>query len=503
MVGVIVGTQTVVMNPLVSITVNPLPNANATVSSPTICIGTSSIISVPSSANTSYSLAPGGNIITSIAVSPTVTTNYILTAQDDVTTCINTSTITIVVNTMPVNVNWNPPPICLGGAPIHLNQTLAPGAMHGGTWTTTGGGLSGDSLLALPTGAGTTFMVTYSAGTGSCAASQTDSLTVHNLPLVTVNSATICAGNPATVTASGAHTYTWNTGAVGDSIIVSPTGNTNYTVTGTSVYGCVNTASATVNVHAPPTINVSSVTICAGTATTLTASGASSYTWNTGATTAFIIVTPTITTSYTVSGTGTHNCITTDIATVTVNPIPNLVVNSDTICPGDTSLLIAHGAATYTWMPLAGLSGSFDSLIVASPTVTTIYTVTGTIASGCKNTTTFTITISNDSTFCSKATSSTNGAAQVHNAFSPNGDGLNDLFIIDNIGEFPNNQVYIYNRWGQLLWNKSNYNNTSVVWDGKTAEGTILYAGTYFYIIENAGPKSLKGWVEITSVNSK
>ena len=90
---------------------------------------------------------------------------------------------------------------------------------------------------------------------------------------------------------------------------------------------------------------------------------------------------------------------------------------------------------------------------------------------------------------------------QVHNAFSPNGDGLNETFIVDNIGEFINNHVYIYNRWGQLLWNKQGYNNTSIVWDGKNQEGTTLYAGTYFYIIENVGPKSLKGWVEITSAS--
>jgi gliding motility-associated-like protein len=89
----------------------------------------------------------------------------------------------------------------------------------------------------------------------------------------------------------------------------------------------------------------------------------------------------------------------------------------------------------------------------------------------------------------------------VHNAFSPNGDGLNDFFIIDGIENYSNNHVYIFNRYGQQLWDKPGYNNTTTVWDGKTKDGTALYAGTYFYIIEIDSKKPMKGWVEITSIN--
>ena len=89
----------------------------------------------------------------------------------------------------------------------------------------------------------------------------------------------------------------------------------------------------------------------------------------------------------------------------------------------------------------------------------------------------------------------------VHNAFSPNGDGLNETFIIDNIDAYPSNHVYIYNRYGQLLWNEPGYNNTSVVWGGKTQDGKTLYAGTYFYIIDIDTKKPMKGWVEITSTS--
>ncbi|HEX7415168.1 MAG TPA: gliding motility-associated C-terminal domain-containing protein [Bacteroidia bacterium] len=85
-----------------------------------------------------------------------------------------------------------------------------------------------------------------------------------------------------------------------------------------------------------------------------------------------------------------------------------------------------------------------------------------------------------------------------HNAFSPNGDGLNDTYIIDGIENYPNNHVYFFNRWGQQLWDKAHYDNITIVWNGKDSKGDALYAGTYFYVIDIDGKKPMKGWVEIT-----
>ena len=104
----------------------------------------------------------------------------------------------------------------------------------------------------------------------------------------------------------------------------SNTANTNYNVTGTSLAGCVssNTAVSTVTVNANPTISASasSAIICAGEATTLSATASSTtYTWNTGATTASLSVSPTTTTNYTVTTTGTNGCTGTANVNVTVN----------------------------------------------------------------------------------------------------------------------------------------------------------------------------------------
>lgn len=83
--------------------------------------------------------------------------------------------------------------------------------------------------------------------------------------------------------------------------------------------------------------------------------------------------------------------------------------------------------------------------------------------------------------------------------FSPNGDGLNDTWIIGNIENFPNNSVHIYNRWGNQIIGITNYNNANNSWNGQSSSGTVLPNGTYFYVIElNNGAGVKKGWVELT-----
>lgn len=87
----------------------------------------------------------------------------------------------------------------------------------------------------------------------------------------------------------------------------------------------------------------------------------------------------------------------------------------------------------------------------------------------------------------------------VYSGFSPNGDGLNDTWIIQGIENFPNNKVNIYNRWGNALAKFTNYDNDKNVWKGEMPNGGIVPSGTYFYIMElNDGRGFKKGWVEVT-----
>lgn len=89
----------------------------------------------------------------------------------------------------------------------------------------------------------------------------------------------------------------------------------------------------------------------------------------------------------------------------------------------------------------------------------------------------------------------------VYNAFSPDGDGVNDVFYIENITQFPGNTVEIYNRWGQKLAEIKDYDNANNAWRGTIgASSQQAVAATYFYIIDlKNGSAPLKGWLELTN----
>ncbi|MCC6180523.1 MAG: T9SS type A sorting domain-containing protein, partial [Bacteroidia bacterium] len=158
---------------------------------------------------------------------------------------------------------------------------------------------------------------------------------------------TICSGQSVTLTATGATSYTWNTGQNTASIVVSPTTTTTYIVT-----GIVNSVSKKdtiiVNVNPKPTVNAGAdQNICAGNSTTITATGASSYSWNTGQSTASFPVTPTSTTTYIVTGTSL-GCSAKDTVIVTVKPLPN--VNFTKIVNGaNVQFTGPAGNTNYSW----------------------------------------------------------------------------------------------------------------------------------------------------------
>ncbi len=90
-------------------------------------------------------------------------------------------------------------------------------------------------------------------------------------------------------------------------------------------------------------------------------------------------------------------------------------------------------------------------------------------------------------------------AIQFLNAFSPNGDGINDTWIIVNVEleEYQDNSVEIFNRWGQMIWSIDDYDNGERVWRGRTNGGEELSSGTYYYIVK-VGETTHKGYIELT-----
>ena len=204
----------------------------------------------------------------------------------------------------------------------------------------------GSTFTMTPTGALT---YTYSSGTAvvtptastsytiigenaaGCLGTEICNVAVNALPTLTVNSGAICSGQSFTMVPTGASTYTYS----GGSGIVSPTTTATYTITGTDANGCVTAIDAIslVTVNANPTISATSnfTLICTGETVTLNASGATSYTWNTGVTTASVTDSPTVTTTYTVNANDANGCSGSSNVTVNVNDcvgLQNLAVNT-------------------------------------------------------------------------------------------------------------------------------------------------------------------------------
>lgn len=286
--------------------------------------------------------------------------------------------VTATVNTG-TGLSVNSPSLCAGSS-----VTLTAGGATSYTWS---GGPSTASYAVSPS-ATTVYSVSGLTGNG-CIGTGTTQVTVNSLPPTSVLSTSICAGATATLMASGASTYSWNTGATGANITASPASSTDYTVTGTSAAGCVKTATGSVIVGAGPAISVSSATVCAGGSVVLSASGVTSYTWASGPTTSNYSVSPLATTVYSVSGNLTGcAALAVQTATVTVNALPSVTAGSATICAGASASLNASGAASYTWN-----TGATGALLTVSPTSSTVYTVTGTSADLCVNTATADITV--------------------------------------------------------------------------------------------------------------
>lgn len=207
---------------------------------------------------------------------------------------------------------------------------------------------------------------------------------------------TICSGSSINLTASGATTYSWNTGATGSSINETPYYNFNYSVIGTnSLTGCSNTQSQWVIVNPSPNVLLftDKAVSCSGSPVHLTAQGADTYTWNTSAQTINITVNPTVTTTYTVLGSNAFNCQSSAVQQVSVVALPVVTAVSSAptaMCVGETQMLTGGGpvnVVTYQWASNSLFIQSAVALI--SPTITTTYTLTGIDANGCQGKTTF------------------------------------------------------------------------------------------------------------------
>jgi len=365
----------------VSVTVNSLPNITATPASGTICAGNSTTLT--GGGGTAYSWMPGSLSGSPVTVSPSSTTTYTVTGTGS-NGCQNTQTVTVNVTALPnVGASAGSTTLCTG------NSTTLTGS-GASTYTWMPGSLSGSSVNVSPSST-TTYTVT---GTQSgCQNTSTITITVTSQPNVTATAGnpSICTGSGTTLTGGGATTYTWMPGSLsGTSVNVSPASTTTYTVTGVATGGCSNTQTVTVTVNALPNISASAGTgaVCAGSSVALTGSGGATYNWMPGSLSGSpVTVTPSSTTTYTVTGTDANGCSNNSTVSVTVNSLPTVTFTPlviDTICLSDAAFALTGGSpAGGTYSGNGVNSGNFDPAIAGLGTHTLTYTYTD--GNGCSD----------------------------------------------------------------------------------------------------------------------
>lgn len=305
-----------------------------------------------------------GETTATIVVNPLVTTTYTVSVFDNEGN-IDEDSVTVTVNPVPVADAGADVTICEGET-----TTLT---ANGGTtylWST------GETTATIDVSPTSDTTYTVEVTNNNCTSTDDVTVFVNNAPDITVSDdIVIVEGESSTLAANGGDNYTWSTGETTPFINVTPTATTTYSVTSLGVNGCSTTVEVTVTVVPEVIADAGEdVVICSGESVTLDASGGVTYTWNTGGTGANPTVSPTVTTTYTVTVEDAYGYTDTDSVTVTVNQTPNLTVTNDiTIIEGETIELVANGASEYLWN-----TGDVSSSITVSPSQTTTYTVTGT-----------------------------------------------------------------------------------------------------------------------------
>ncbi len=433
---------------------------------PTATINPSGTINICQGDQVTLTASGGGNYqwstgSTNASIQVTTAGNYTVT----VTNGCGSSTSSVSVNVTPlpaVNITSSGGTNLCPGDQVTLTANGA-GSMQWNTGATT------NSITVNTAG---TYTVTVTNACGS--SSSNIILTSGNLPNVTISASgntTLCQGEQLLLTASGADTYIWNTGSSSTSINVNSTGI--YSVIGSTACGS-DTAFVSITVNAPPVISYTgndTVNLCQGQSQWIEVSSNEPLLWNTGATTNGISVsTPGL---YYV--TSSNNCGTdTVFIWVNASAVTSQFTANDT--NGVVPLVVdfqnnSSGATQYSWN--MG-DGSNYNVFQPSHTFTTpgqyFVTLIASNSLGCSDTSSILIIVD-----------SCNYLIFIPNTFTPNEDGLNDIFEIKG-NCIREGNFYVYNRWGDEIYSQVSTNNFT--WNGNTKYGSVAVSGVYVYLIQ-------------------
>lgn len=511
------GTYTVTLNASNSngntsatqiIYVSPNPVVTAIASPSTICVGQQSTLTA--SGATTYVWNPGNLTGSSVTVTPGSTTTYTVTGTN-AAGCTGTAQVTVNVQTCSVPIVFfsaSDTAICVGDCINFTDQsTNLPTTWN---WTFSGSTTASSSQqnptnICYPN-AGTfavTLVVTNANGSGSL--TKTGYIIVNPPPVANAGpDGTICTGQQTTLLGSGGGTYNWNPGNLsGSSVSVTPLATTTYTLTVTDANGCTGTDQVTITVNACTTptaaLSVSANTVCEGTCIDFTDNSTGTPT---GWQWAFPGGTPVTSTQqnpanicYNIPGVypvtlivtnafGSDTILMTNYVTVGAQPVVNAGAYTVIAIGNTTQLNATGGTGSWSWSPTTGLSNPSIQNPTASPTVTTTYTVNFTDANGCSGSDTVTVEIIEYYSIF------------VPSAFSPNGDGSNEVLFVRG-GGIKTLDFLVFDRYGEKVFESTSINDG---WDG-TLRGKPMNTGIYVYVVKadfyNGTSKTLKGDVTL------
>ncbi len=333
------------------------------------------------------------------------------------------------------------------------------------------------------------FIVT---GTDALGCKAEDSVTVRLFPKIAIAHSpdlTVCPGTPATLHASGGTNFIWTPAALLDNPasadpVATVMSRTKFYIGMTDDNGCSESDSLTLSIRPKPLFHApDDQVVCKGSSVILKNAndGSDVYSWSPGdgldnpaAATPRSMPEASIIYALHIADPVCSSYDSNFIVNVEVKSPPTVTADrsNDIDCAHLGSQLTAVGAVSYTWTPAQGLNNPLLSNPVAVLDSTTAFIVEGLSENGCAGYDTVTVIVKNEGKL----------PLSMPNAFTPNGDGLNDCYGIRRWGDITLSEFSIYNRWGQRVFTTA---NTSECWDG-TFHGQRQDTGQFIYVLRGS-----------------
>ena len=343
-------------------------------------------------------------------------------------------------------------------------------------------------IITVSTTVTDTFYVNVTTSSG-CVGTDTIIISIHPIPVVNLgNDTAFCADIVVLDAGNPGSTYQWNSGNTSQTNIIYFSGT--YIVNVTNTFGCTATDTITITIYSFPQVNLGTdIVQCGNTVVNLDAGNiTSTHLWSTGDTTKTISVYESGT--YYVDVTNAYGCARRDTVLVKINEVPSIpeeITGCTSPCAGQTNMTYAvpavSGATSYTWILPS------DWIINAGENTNTITVTTGSYPHTV-------LVIANThypSGTCSSPPSEGLLVSPDHcedytlnfpNTFTPDGDGINETWVIRNMELYPDNEIVIINRWGNEVYSNKTYLND---WNGQE-----LNEGTYYYVMKVKNTTSMK-----------